>query len=174
MVSDGAKALIKLALEGLGCTSVPDLFHALRDLGQPLGSAIGRQYSQLKKQQHKPHEQLTKTISETKLTELEEKREQLTVQRQALESTQITDHQTLLAITQAIHPFNLTTGGWQLGQELSSCLSSSLSQRRSQAIRYGTNKAQTAIDTFERHIPSFAEGIHAWWRWGKPCAPGKN
>ncbi len=32
-------------------------------------------------------------------------------------------------------------------------------------MRYGINKAQTAIDTFERHIPSFAEGIHALVRW---------
>ena len=30
IVSDRAKALIKLALNGLGCPSVPDLFHALR------------------------------------------------------------------------------------------------------------------------------------------------
>ena len=30
MVSDGAQALIKLADKGLSCTSVPDLFHALR------------------------------------------------------------------------------------------------------------------------------------------------
>jgi hypothetical protein len=34
VVSDRAKALIKLALKGLGCPSVPDLFHALRDLAK--------------------------------------------------------------------------------------------------------------------------------------------
>ena len=47
MVSDGAAALIKLAVSGLGCVSVADLFHALRALGQPFGSAIGRHISQL-------------------------------------------------------------------------------------------------------------------------------
>ena len=31
LVSDRAKALVKLALEGLGCRSIPDLFHALRE-----------------------------------------------------------------------------------------------------------------------------------------------
>jgi hypothetical protein len=50
MVSDRAKALIKLAAEGLGCVSVTDLFHALWSLGQPIGSAIGRQQSRLAKQ----------------------------------------------------------------------------------------------------------------------------
>ncbi len=39
-------ALIKLALSELGCVSVPDLFHALRGLAQPIGSAIDRQVSQ--------------------------------------------------------------------------------------------------------------------------------
>lgn len=50
MVSDGAAALIKLAVSGLGCVSVADLFHAQRALGQPFGSVIGRHISQLNKQ----------------------------------------------------------------------------------------------------------------------------
>ena len=47
MVSDRAKALINLATDGLGCVSVADLFHALRSLGQPIGSALGRQQASL-------------------------------------------------------------------------------------------------------------------------------
>jgi len=50
MVSDRAKALIKLATDRLGCVSVADLFHALCSLGQPIGSALGRQQAQLAKQ----------------------------------------------------------------------------------------------------------------------------
>jgi hypothetical protein len=41
VVSDRAKALIKLALNGLGCPSVPDLFHALRDSAKVLGVSLG-------------------------------------------------------------------------------------------------------------------------------------
>lgn len=41
LVSDRAKALIKLALHGLGCPSVPDLFHALQDLAKVLGVSLG-------------------------------------------------------------------------------------------------------------------------------------
>jgi len=50
LVSDRAKALVKLALEGLGCRSVPDLFHALYDLGKQLGAHLGRQTSKLEQQ----------------------------------------------------------------------------------------------------------------------------
>lgn len=49
MVSDGAPALTKLAVSGLGCVSVSDLFHALSALAQPIGSDMGRQMSQLNK-----------------------------------------------------------------------------------------------------------------------------
>jgi len=39
IVSDRAQALVKLALEGLGCRSIPDLFHALRELNRQIHSA---------------------------------------------------------------------------------------------------------------------------------------
>ena len=87
------------------------------------------------------------------------------MQQQSLQESLSTYHQALHAITQAIHPFNLTTGDWQLWQGLSKSLLSPLEQLRSLAICYGTQKAQTAIDTFQQQMPSFAEGIHAWWRW---------
>lgn len=47
LVSDRAKALVKLAVEGLGCDSIPDLFHALRQLSQAIGSALALQPSPL-------------------------------------------------------------------------------------------------------------------------------
>ncbi len=43
LVSDGAKALVKLALSGLGCPSIPDVFHLLHALSQSIGSALARQ-----------------------------------------------------------------------------------------------------------------------------------
>jgi len=75
----------------LGCASVADLFHALRALGQPLGSVIGRQSIQLKKQQQKLTEGLAKTTEQTKRAELTEALWQLEVQR-AIRSG-VTGHQ---------------------------------------------------------------------------------
>jgi len=114
MVSDGAKALIKLALSQLGAPSVADLFHSRRALGQPLGSAIGRQFSQLKKQHSQLSEQLTKTSRSAKRAEIQGILEQVFLQQQRLQEDLRTDHQSLHAITQTIHPFNITTGDWQL------------------------------------------------------------
>jgi hypothetical protein len=44
-------------------------------------------------------------------------------------------------------------------------LSGPLGQLSTLANSYGGDKATKAIDTFERQIPSIAQGIHAWWRW---------
>ena len=60
LVSDGARALVKLAVSGLGCISVADLFHALRALGKPMGRSLGQQAATLKKQQDKRQQQLKK------------------------------------------------------------------------------------------------------------------
>ncbi len=49
LVSDGAKALVKLALSGLGCPSLPDVFHLLYALSKSMGTAIARQRMRLQK-----------------------------------------------------------------------------------------------------------------------------
>lgn len=165
MVSDGAPALIKLALSGLGCASVADLFHALRALGQPIGSAIGRQVSQLNKKGQTVHQQYAKATNEAKGQELKQSIEVIQAQQQTLEQNKNTYHQTLHKITLAIHPFNLITLEWQLFSELSTCLNAPLEQLSALANSYGGNKATKAIDTFEQQIPSMAQGIHAWWSW---------
>jgi len=47
LVSDGAKALVKLAKSCLGCPSLPDVFHLLYALSKSMGRAIARQRVQL-------------------------------------------------------------------------------------------------------------------------------
>ena len=42
MVSDRARALIKLAHDGFGCASMPDLFHTLREITKVLGGRLHR------------------------------------------------------------------------------------------------------------------------------------
>jgi len=63
LVSDGAKALVKLALSGLGCPSLPDMFHLLYALSKSIGSAIARQQVQLQKQHQGLQEKLKTLIS---------------------------------------------------------------------------------------------------------------
>ena len=58
IVSDRAKALIKLALNGLGCPSVPDLFHALRDLAKVMGVSLSLKLAQVEEKLTHARQQL--------------------------------------------------------------------------------------------------------------------
>jgi hypothetical protein len=165
MVSDGAPALIKLALSGLGCASVPDLFHALRALAQPIGSAIGRQVSQFNKKAQKLQQQYAKAKNEVQRQDLEQSLDGLRAQQQTLEEVKNIYHQSLQTISKSVHPFNLITLEWQLLSELSTCLSAPLQKLSTLANSYGADKATKAIDIFQQQLPSIAQGIHAWWRW---------
>ena len=143
MVSDGAGALIKLALSGIGCGSVNDLFHALRGLGRPIGSAIGRQMSQLKRQQDKLQQRYDKTTEPTKLEAIQQAMTLLSQQWQEVKEAHQQYHDALHAITQAIHPFELSTRQWQMFSQLSANLSQPLEQLSSLAQPYGGEKAHS-------------------------------
>jgi len=86
-------------------------------------------------------------------------------QQQELQQAQLSYHQALHAITQAVHPFHIDTLEWQLFSALSMHLHAPLSALSTLALTYATAIAQRAIDTFKTQIPSLAQGIHAWWQW---------
>ncbi len=46
LVSDRAKALMKLAEQGFGCLSIPDLFHLVHELVKSYSLSIGRRLTQ--------------------------------------------------------------------------------------------------------------------------------
>ncbi len=165
MVSDGAQALIKLAVTGLGCVSVADLFHALRALAKPLGSAIGRQISQLQTQQAKLQQQVALATDATQQQALRQALDSLGHQQHDLAQAQHTYQSALHTITQAVHPFQIETLDWHRLSTLAAALTAPLQALSTLALTYGTDQANTAIDTFRRHTPALAQGIHAWWQW---------
>ncbi len=167
MVSDSAPGLIKLALSGLNCVSVPDLFHALRGIARPIGSAIGQQTVRLHKKLATLQEQMLKTTFEDKDKQqiLQESIALINLELQVKEQAQQKYNKALHTITLAVHPFDIDTHQWQLKSTLSSCLNTHETELSTLALTYGTDKATKAIDTFRTQIPFLAQGIHAWWQW---------
>ena len=60
LVSDRAKALVKLAETGLDCLSIPDLFHLIHDLVKSYSLAIGRRLQQARRDLDHAQEHLRK------------------------------------------------------------------------------------------------------------------
>ncbi|MEM9092465.1 MAG: DUF6399 domain-containing protein [Cyanobacteria bacterium P01_F01_bin.53] len=165
LVSDGAKALVKLAVSGLGCTSVADLFHAMRALGKPIGQGLASQTAALKKQQEKYQKQLGKQGDGPHPSTLQSAIESTATAQQQVQQDQQTYQAALKRISQLIHPFSIDSHQWQTQRALLTQLAPSLQHLWDLAQTYNPQKAQKAIDTFEKQITSFAQGIDAWRQW---------
>jgi len=165
LVSDGAKALVKLAVSGLGCVSVADLFHAMRALGRPLGGVLGRRVAALSKEQDKLQQKLKNSKSTAQTQSLQPLIEHNAACYQQVQQDQQTYHDALERITTLIHPFHLDSPQWQTERHLLTHLAPPLQSLWDLAQHYNTQKAQKAIDTFEKQITSFTQGIEAWRQW---------
>ena len=164
LVSDQARALIKLAITGLGTVSVADLFHSLRNLGRPLTRALGQQLAQLNQQKSRLLHRLSKAASDETDTALQAEYDAVVQQQQRVIDDQERYRQTRQAITLSVHPFDLETGQ-QLAADLSTRLSALLPTLNALAADYGGASALSAVAAFERQIPALAQGVHAWWQW---------
>jgi hypothetical protein len=165
LVSDGARALVKLAVSGLGCVSVPDLFHALRAVGRPLGRALGRQAAALTKQADKLQKQLDNCSEQTAAPALQALLDSNAAAQQQLQQEEQTYHDALEHISHIIHPFSLDSQQWQTEKILLTHLAPPLQSLWDLAQSYSTQKAQKALDTFETQITAFTQGIEAWQQW---------
>jgi hypothetical protein len=164
LVSDGARALVKLAVSGLDCISVSDLFHAMRALGRPLGSRLARQLGKAEKQVDQLAEKIMHTADEDKRQALEVRLAQASIQQQQSTQNQQIYHQALETISTCVHPFRLEGSQWQLGEALTSALGPPLADLTALPANSNESVAQ-AIAAFQAQIPDLALGIHAGWLW---------
>jgi Family of unknown function (DUF6399) len=165
MVSDRAKALIKLATDGLGCVSVPDLFHVLRGLGQPIGSALGRQQAALAKSSQTLKTKMAITQDAVKRQALESSLTILSTQQATLIQAQEHYHEAMAAITLSLHPFTLNSPEPQTWSDITIALQAPLQQLRQLGQTYGGQPATQATAAFEQQLPELAQGLQAWWQW---------
>jgi len=163
VVSDRAKALIKLALTGLGCPSVPDLFHALRDLAKVMGLSLGLKLAQveeklthaqqlrgLEAKGHDPH------VQQRLLAHL-------SAQAEVLRDDQATYQRTLQQASQAVHPFTLADSQAQSSAQVENQLQQAVATLNTLHAAHTARDHHAAVRKFERQIPGLAALVDAWW-----------
>lgn len=166
LVSDRAKALVKLALEGLDCPSIADLFHGLREISKHLGCQLGRQL-------HRVETQLTKVTSEIELrtnagkpTPVQQaSQQQLQQQQAAMQATQANYHQQLQQLSLCVHPFAIDGSGFQTTAQVMVALQTPLQALKDLPLVTALPQSAAALDKFARQIPDLAAVINTWWTW---------
>lgn len=166
LVSDRAPALIKLALEGLECPSIADLFHPLWDLSKTVGAALSRQLTQANKKLAQAQQRLVQLTALAKDTTAQQSLiEQLQAECALLQSGQHTYHRLKQQLTLTLHPFALSDSGFKTTTEIKAQLEQLLLKLKTLQDTHQLPKAASVLRKFQQQIPALAVGVNTWWHW---------
>jgi len=167
MVSDRAKALIKLALVGLECEHNADIFHGLHDISKWMGSTLGRRKSMAKRHLDKCESSLEKAekrgASKTTVASKVEQVEQARAQDQA--ATQDLDNYrgTIRKISKTVHPFKLDDNKPQDSANVAKELREQAKDIEALACKHGINDNTGVMKKFKNQIKELVPSIDFWW-----------
>ena len=169
-VSDRAKALVKLALDGFGCQAGADLFHAQYELSRWLSLPLGRATHTLAEALDKSRKALAKHQKKTLRDPQETRRLEAKV-RQAEQAhqdgldAQAAYRQHQQAISESVHPFDPASG---LAQDQATVLAAL--QQESEAIE-ALAEARLISDRkghlkkFRKQREDLSRHVGVWWLW---------
>jgi len=110
VVSDRARALIKMAVTGFKCESGADVFHAQQDVSRWLGARLGKRTSKALKELDSARKQEKKAVKKWvgfKLFQHKFKRINAEKELEKAQKTQVDYLENLQGISEEIHPFSL-------------------------------------------------------------------
>ncbi len=159
LVSDRAKAIIKLALNDLGTNSISDLFHVLYDLNRSIGFELNCLSTRLEKQI------LRAKLNQSKPEIIKE----LEVKKQILQKSKVSYNHCCYSISTCLHPFDINYNTVQTTELVELKLEDI--QATLQNI-YTTHKLQdprNGIRKLKNQIQSLSAIVDIWWSWVDQC-----
>ena len=169
-ISDRAKALIKLAVEGFGCAAGADLFHAQYDLSRWFPAALARAtrtaaqaVGKTQKALEKQHTTPSGDSPETCL--LSAQAEQAAARHAELEQALPTYRQHQQAISFAVHPFNKDSGEPNTAASVTASLHAEVDGLEGLTTRLAIPDTHGALGKFRRQIDDLGSHVDVWWHW---------
>ena len=168
VISDRAKALVKMAVTGFECKSGADVFHAQQDVSRWLGARTGKRLSKAQKQMEKVQARESRIKDSTKKSRvitLKEQRIAGEIELKAAQEIQAEYHENLQGIAAEIHPFALTDNAVNDAKKVKARL-----ELRAQAFE-NIAKTQALVDKrnvmakFRNQFEPLAVSVDVWWLW---------
>lgn len=179
LITDRAKALIKLALTGVRCESGSDLFHPLQSLSKGLGKSLKRRYSSLSKALKKSWEdkdilQRQQELSKTSAIDLEREKEteldlkiseinKLSEQKDRLKSDNEIYNETIKSISRDVHAFDIETHQQQCSQDVENKLEAHAKTLEIIEQHHFPEKKKKAVSSFSKQNKALASCVDVWW-----------
>lgn len=169
LVSDRAKALIKLAGKGFGCSSIPDLFHVGHDLAKGYSLAIFSRLRQAKRELEQAKQRL-----ETLQTKSQGDPAHI-AQAQARVETCITSvhhwqevgrtwRQHLSNLSRIVHPWRLSDSRRQTSQEVEQQLQAELQAIQTWLESNGLPVKKETLSKVQKQLGGISTLLDVWWQ----------
>lgn len=164
VVSDRAKALVKLALKGFGCPSIPDWFHALRDLAKIMSVSLPLRLARVEENLAHAHQTLSVLEATGKDTHVQQRLiAHLTAEAAKLSADHAAYQAVLRHATQAVHPFTLADSRLQTSAQVETALQQAMATLNTLRAPYTARDNQSQVAKFTCQIPALASLVDAWW-----------
>ena len=167
-VSDRAKALIKLAVEGFGCASGADTFHEQYGISRWLSPALGRRKAKAEQgceAAQKALESPPPGAGAGERADLEAQRAQAMEALAQVEAAQKGYQGNLLGISEEVHPFSLEDGTRRTAEGVAAGLEKRAAALEAIATQQGILDTRSALRKFRAQIDALAVHVSFWWLW---------
>lgn len=164
LVSDRAKAIIKLALNDLGTNSISDLFHVLYDLNRSIGFELNCLSTRLEKQ----IERALRDRSKPSIIK------ELQVKEQILQNSSITYNHCCYSLSTCLHPFDINYHTVQTTEKVSQSLRDIQATLQNIYTTHRLQDPRNGIRKLKNQIQSLSAIVDIWWSWVDQCLDRKN
>ena len=166
LVSDRAKALIKLAKTGLACPSIPDLFHLLHELANGYSLAIWRQVKTARQALSRAQEHLARCQAEGASEGAIESAQVAVATGEAevarWQQVRDTYRGHLEAMSLQVHPWRVKDSTPQSSQEVEAQLADEVTALQELLESNGLAVKQKVLDKVRKQLADLAAVIDVW------------
>ncbi|MCP5014226.1 MAG: hypothetical protein GY938_02965 [Ketobacter sp.] len=166
LVSDRAKALIKLAVEHFGCRSIADLFHPLHEIAKGFSFAIQNRLNQAQKKLEKAEKVLAGSPPQSEPRQQQNQQQQELAQEvEKWKKVQEQYKELMQQFSLSIHPFAVEDNSPQNAAIVEKQLRKTVAQLEKLAQTNQLSKADKHLKPVKNQLPDLASLMNVWWDW---------
>ena len=168
LVSDRAKALIKLANTGLECLSIPDLFHLIHDLVKSYSLAIFSRLRQAQQALNQARDRLAQCQAfhsgEREVEQTQALVEACEAEVQRWQNVRSAYRNHLESLSLVLHPWRLLDSTHQSSQEVERQLQAEVAALETLMATNGLPVKKKALDKVRKQLAGVSALVDFWWQ----------
>lgn len=168
LVSDRAKALIKLANTGLECLSIPDLFHLIHDLVKSYSLAIFSRLRQAQQALNQARDRLAQCQAfhsgEIEVEQTQALVEACEAEVQRWQNVRSAYRNHLESLSLVLHPWRLLDSTHQSSQEVERQLQAEVAALETLMATNGLPVKKKALDKVRKQLAGVSALVDFWWQ----------